>query len=392
MGLFSGRIEIEERNVANEIREEVLLQNKNTEEEFLGTREQRLTIAENCCDQIVMCKKRMEVAKKEFNEVSKYLSDVDIIENLEGVTKENLHYEVKRIRTLNEDKKCYQASASKMAESKYDYINAHEEEMPKILKELKESEEEYQALNTDLHHIEGEKSALKYERKLSLKKMSICRKLLTILLVTAGIVLCVLTYGQCKGEYDFTIGYYLTVVITLVGISALLAVNKREVKNLRIAEIKLNKCIGLLNRYKLRYVNKKSSLDYLYSTYGITNSYELNNMWRVFLTIKKEREAYFTMSDNLYKATNEYMDMIKSLKLYDPSVWNYQMNAIIDEKEMNVIKNTLNTRRDALKKNLDYNNNIINNSKEKIKRIIEKDPGIADEIIAIVDKKEKEIA
>lgn len=86
------------------------------------------------------------------------------------------------------------------------------------------------------------------------------------------------------------------------------------------------------------------------------------------------------------------MAIIKSLKLYDASVWNYQMNAIVDATEMEVIKTTLHNRRDTLKKNLDYNNNIINKSKEKIKQIIQNDPKIADSVMAVIDKKELEFA
>lgn len=390
MKLFSKRLkdtEIITEEINTEEKKEALL-----EEVYENTVEQKLATVENCCDQMNICQQRLEVAKKEYKEVNHYLADINTIENLNSKTKDELIYEVKRINTLNEDKKSYKASSTKLAQSKYDFIHGHEDDMSKILKNLKDSEDEYKSINTDIHNIEGEKSALKYERKNAITRMNTLRMLLAVVIATAMIVIGLLSYGQIKSRTDYTIGFYLVIIVALACIAAILATYKKQLKNLKIAEIKLNKCIGLLNRYKLRYVNVKSSLDYLYEVYGVANAYELNNLWRLYLTAKKEREAYFTMSDNLYKATEEYMAIIKSLKLYDASVWNYQMNAIVDATEMEVIKTTLHNRRDTLKKNLDYNNNIINKSKEKIKQIIQNDPKIADSVMAVIDKKELEFA
>lgn len=358
------------------------------QEQYVQTREQKLQYAEDCCDQMLICQRRLEVIKKEYHEVNHYLTDISTIENLEGEVKDSLQLEARRIRSLGEDKKSYKASSVKMSEKKYEYIAGHEKEMPDILKDLKDSEDEFNAVKNDLHNIEGEKAALKYERNASLQRMKALRKLLLMVLAAAAIVLLAFAYGQFRGEYDYTIGFYIVIVTAMSAIAIILALNKAQEKNLRIAELKLNKAIGLLNRYKLRYVNIKSSLDYLHEMYGVTNSYELSNLWRTYLTAKKEREAYFQMSDKLYQATENYMNIIQSLRLYDPSVWSYQSAAVIEPEEMDVIKKALHSRRDNLKKNLDYNNGVINKSKEKIRRMIEEEPELANDVLAMIDDKE----
>lgn len=379
-------------SVKKEKTEEVNIESHQSEEEqFTKTPEQKLQYAENCCDQMIMCQKRLETAKKEYNEVNHYLTDIITIENLEGEKKDNLIYEARRIRSLNDDKKSYKSSATKMSEKKYEYISNHESEMSKLLKELKENEEEFEAIKNDLHNIEGEKSALKYERKSAIQKMNGLRKLLKTVLAVAAALLVIFTYGQYKGEYDYTIGFYVVTVTTMAVIAMILVYNQAQVKNLKIAELKLNKAIGLLNRYKLRYVNLKCTLDYMYEVYGVANSYEFSNMWRIYLTAKKEREAYFRMSDELYKSTENYTAIVNSLNLYDASVWGYQVNAILEPDEMAVIKNTLYNRRDGLRKNIDYNNEVISKAKEKIKKIIEEEPSLAADILAMVDRKESEL-
>lgn len=358
------------------------------ETQYIKTKEQILQYAEDCCDQMIICEKRLGTAKKEYGEVNHYLTDISTIENLVGEIKDKLLFEAKRIESLKSDKKSYKASASKMSEKKYEFISSHESEMPKLLKELKDMEDEFQAVKRDLHNIEGEKSGLKYERKSCVQKMNGLRKLLRLVLLIAAVLIGVFTWGQYKGEYDYTIGFYAVIVTAMAIVAVIFASNQNQQRNLKISELKLNKAIGLLNRYKLRYVNLKSSLDYFYQIYKVTNSYELSNLWRLYLTAKKEREAYFTMSDNLYKATESYMDIIDSLNLYDPSVWTYQTNAIVSGDEMEVIRKTLHNRRDLIKKNIDYNNEVINRTKEKIKKITDDAPELADDIIRIIEQKE----
>ncbi len=389
MGLFSRKIKENkiDTNISEEINDTII----NEEEQYVYTKEQKLQYVENYCDQMIIGQKRLEVTKIEYNQVIHYITDMNTIINLEGSLKDELLYEAKRIVNLKEDKTSYKNSASKMPETKYEYIGNHESEMPRMLKELKESEDTCQAIKVDLHNIEGEKSALKYERKICINRINIYRKLLKIVLVITTLILCAFTYGQIQGEYDYTIGYYIVIVTSMAVMAGILLGNQVESKNLKISELKLNKAIGLLNRYKLRYVNTKSSLDYLYGVYGVKNSYEFSNLWRLFLTSKKEREAYFKMSDNLYKSTENYMKIINSLNLYDSSVWSYQISAIIDINEMDIIKNTLESRRESLRKIIDYNNDLVNRSKDKIKKLIEDDNSIADEVLKIVDRKEKEI-
>lgn len=389
MGLFS-RKRKENKMVFNIDNEQNDITNKE-EEQYVHTKEQKLQYVENCCDQMIIGQRRLEETKVEYNQVNHYLTDMHTIINLDNPIRDNLMHEAKRIINLKEDKTSYKNSANKMSEKKYEYISNHEREMPQILKDLKESEDDCQAIKVNLHNIEGEKSALKYERKICINRLNFYRKLLKIVLITTALILCAFTYGHMQGEYDYTIGYYIVIVTSMASIAGILLGNQITAKNLKISELKLNKAIGLLNRYKLRYVNTKSSLDYLYVVYGVNNSYELSNLWRVFLTSKKEREAYFKMSDNLYKATENYMNIINSLNLYDSSVWNYQVHAIIDLKEMDIIKNTLESRRENLCKIIDYNNDLVNRSKDRIKKLIEDDNSITDDVLLIVERKEEEI-
>ena len=130
------------------------------EDRVSNTFEQKKTSVEHICEQMVICEKRIDSAKKEYDAVNGYINDIIAIENMEEPIKGNVEYYARRIITLREDKKSLKEHSTKIPESKYMYMQRHEDEIQDILKEMYEDEQESQRLKTDMHHIEGEKIGL----------------------------------------------------------------------------------------------------------------------------------------------------------------------------------------------------------------------------------------
>jgi len=358
---------------------------------YLHTKSQKLQYVENNCEQIIVYSKKIEESKRELDAVNKQIEDVLKIENMPPVAKENLKRTAKRILNLKKDKKSYKKYSSEIPENIYDFISNNEYRMPDILKDMKDNEDDCQTLKTNLNIIDGEKSGLKYERKAYAFRLRMLRKILFIIIPSIILITLTLLYAQYNSKsVDYKIYIYIAIIVGLIASTIILFADQYTRKKLMITELKMNKSIGLINKYKLRYVNSKATIDYLYKEYNVHNSYELSNLWRLFINAKKEREAYFKMSDELYKEIENYNSIINRLGLYDNTVWNYQIGAITDEKEMEEMKHKLFVRRDQLNKIIDNNESYVNKSKDKIRKIIEKDPGISKEVISIIDKKEKE--
>ena len=72
-------------------------------------------------------------------------------------------------------------------------------------------------------------------------------------------------------------------------------------------------------------------------------------------------------------------------------MWPSQVDAIVDGREMAQIRQTLNVRRQKLKQSISFNTNTLENCKKRIETLIEKNPVIAKDIIAILDKYESRI-
>lgn len=361
------------------------------EDVYLRDKKEKLLFAEDCCEEILEASRRTAQTKKEYKAVNGYLEDIRIITELEGEKKEELFYHTNRILNLKSDKESYRTYGTKIPESKYNYIQANEQKMPNILKELHDDEAYLQTLKTDLHNIEGEKAGLLYERKEYDRRISMIRNFVGIMLGTAALLLGGMFYFHLNSDYDFTIGIFGAVAVLTLILSVLVVMYKNCVKEIKLTERKINKAIGLLNKYKLLYVNMKSTVDYTCKKIGIRDSYELGNYWRLYVTAKKEQQAYAKMSDELYQEQKKFNDLIHSLNLYDESVWNFQMSAITDESVMKEIQDNLNKRKKGLRRTMDYNKKRSEKCKQKVKNLIKDEPELAPDILRIVEEKEKAI-
>ena len=358
------------------------------EDRVNNTFDEKKTSVEHICEQMVICEQRIESAKKELDAVNGYINDIIAIENMDEPIKGNVEYYARRIITLREDKKSLKQHSTKIPESKYIYMQRHEDEIKDILKEMYDDEQESQRLKTDLHHIEGEKIGLKQEKKEALAKLNTIKSLTKIGAIAASAILAMLVWAQFNSRTDYIMWIYMVVILTLVGGTIIVANHQETVSFLRLTERKLNKAIGLLNKYKLLYVNVQSRLEYKYEAHGVKSSHELNDLWRLFINAKKEHEAFHLNSDNTFKSVEGLITELDKLKLYDSSVWPSQVDAIVDGREMAQIRQTLNVRRQKLKQSINFNTNTLENCKARIESLIEKNPIIAKDIIAIIEKYE----
>lgn len=358
------------------------------EEKLNNTNTEKKSYAERLCEQMVICSQRIEGAKKEHKAVNDYINDINLIESLEEPAKSSVEYYARRIITLREDKKSIREHSTKIPESKYIYMQRHEHEIQEILKTMYDDEQECQRLKTDMHHIEGEKVALKYEKRDATKKLQIIRTLTKMGMAIVLLVLGIIVAGMMASGTDMVLAIYGVVIAALVGAAAVVVFNQKYTAELKLTDKKINKAIGLMNKYKLRFVNVRSRLDYEYEVHGVKSSYELNDLWRLYINAKKEHEAFHLNADNTYKAIDGLIAELENAHVVDPSVWPSQVDAIIDGKKMNEIRTTLNVRRQKLRQSIEFNTTTMENSKNQIQKLIDKNPSMAKEILAILDKYE----
>lgn len=356
------------------------------EEKINNTNNEKKSYAERLCEQMAICSQKIESAKKEHQAVNDYINDINIIESLQEPAKSSVEYYARRIITLREDKKSIREHSTKIPESKYIYMQRHEHEIKDILKTMYDDEQECQRLKTDMHHIEGEKIALRYEKWDATSKLNVIRRLAKIGTVTVVLILGMLVAGMLASKQNMLLPIYGVVIVTLIGAAVIIVLNQRYTAELNLIDRKINKAIGLMNKYKLLYVNVKSRLDYEYEVHGVQNSYELNDLWRLYINARKEHEAFHLNADNTYKAIDGLIAELENAHIRDASVWPSQVDAIVDGKCMNDIRHTLNIRKQKLRQSIDFNMNTMDNSKLQIKKLVEKNPAMSKEILGMLEK------
>lgn len=362
------------------------------EEVLQNASEANKNYIENYCEQIAIASKRVEDAKREFDIVGRYLTDIEKIENAPNPYKKNINYYAKRILVLREDKKSMKQYSRKMSEKKFNYMQMNESRIKEILKDMHDDEQYCQSLKTDIHHIEGEKHALKYERKHAAATLKSIRKMTKVFLAFFVMTLIMMLVMGQLFSIDMLIPTMAVMTVAVIIAAFIVVYNQKQTNDLKMAEIKLNKAINLMNSYKLKYVNVKSRLDYMYESNDVKSSYELNEIWRVYLVVKKEREAILRASDEMYKSTESLMEEIEKLELFDSSVWSAQIEALVDNREMTEIRHTLNVRRQKLRESIEFNTKLMEKNKEKISMIVKENPSIAKEVIELIEKYERDIS
>ena len=175
---------------------------------------------------------------------------------------------------------------------------------------------------------------------------------------------------------------FLGAVLAL-GMFALLKYTERQVL---VTEIKLNKATTLLNKTKIKYINAANTLDYEYHKYHVRSSYELSKKYEVYMDMKNEQRKIVQMTTKLSEAEEDLLDLLKKLGLYDAKLWLSQVRALVYSKDMLEVRHDLNTQRQKLRKQIEYNENRIEEAKKNIKDAAGRNPDCMDEAIHIIEQ------
>ena len=92
------------------------------------------------------------------------------------------------------------------------------------------------------------------------------------------------------------------------------------------------------------------------------------------------------MTTKLSEAEEDLLDLLKKLGLYDAKLWLSQVRALVYGKDMVEVRHDLNTQRQKLRKQIEYNENRIEEAKKNIKEAAVRNPDCMDEAIHIIEQ------
>lgn len=351
--------------------------------------EQRSRYVTNCLEQIAEATKELNLFSEEYATVTAYLTDMEEIEALPVTEREALNGIATRLLTVERECERYRDKKDRMSDSEYADIRRQEREIPEGIQKLKECENYSVLVKHDLKKLDRERQAFEYRRSDLETTMDNFRGMVVIIFTAFIICMILLVTMQFGFDMNTKAGYLLTVGAAAVAETVLMVKYTDRERELRRVIRNINKLIQLQNKVKIRYVNNTNLLEYLRMKYNVDGSEILENIWTRYQQEKEERKEYAEAEAKMERFRNQLITRLTNYHISDPVRWGDQPGALLDKREMVEIRHELILRRQALRKQMDYNTEVARTAKTEILDIANKYPEYAAEILEMVNKYEQ---
>lgn len=339
------------------------------------------------CEQMIDVSKDMEEVRREYEQVTAHLNDIQLVEGLEGEQKDQLIEIATQVSKLIHVRDGYLNAGSKISDETFYQMQEEEESIPTIIRRLMDNEKYLDSVKRDLNRLAAEKiewSVVKQEAEDEQKDLRRMSKMMLAVIGISAIVVVVLSIMMSWNALPiFIVALFATLVASYILIRM-----QECTMDIRKSELNINRAIVLENRIKIRYVNTKNAIDYTCERFRVKDSKELTYNYEQYLEVCREREKLQQTNEDLDYFTNRLVRILRGLNLYDAKVWVNYANAVIDPKEMVELKHELFTRRQSLRGRIEYNLNEISSMKKEADRYVEKMGDKSAQVREILEKVE----
>lgn len=340
------------------------------------------------CEMMSTASADVEKQKGEYQQVLRSLADLDEIDALPYHDKSQVILKAKKIVKIEDEEATYVRPTRKITETQYHQIEQLEDEIPEILKKIRDDEDYQMIVRRDLNLLEGEKGALAYQRKEERNKSRSAKTWALVVIFAAFMAAALLLIANKMIHMDIQMGLVILAgcfALALTGVFVSFTNAQREIAR---ANRKLNRTISLQNTVKIKYVNITNVLDYNYAKYGIMNSHELGYMWEKFQEEKASRLHDSDVEERLSVARKELYQVLKHYHISDPTSLVYNPRVLTDPKEEESSRHDMIVMRQRLKKGIDFEIYNLENAKSEISALVKEYPQYAKQILAIVGQYE----
>ena len=321
-----------------------------------STPEEREIFVKNCCDMINEAKRQQFEAKKEYEVVTAYLADIQKIDLLPERAKKSVDDMARKLLALNQERQKMQKITPKITIAQRLALEPYEDTILEEIHKMEEQENYLQIINSDIRHLESEKASLDFELREVMERDILGKKMLKTAGVFIAVFLIFLFVVQEMTEKNVQLPFVFTIAFGILVIAYFYFSNRKNQYEIKVAELKMNRAIQLLNKVRIKYVNCTNLLDYLYEKFHVHNAQELQYHWEEYMRIVEEERRFKKTTESIDFYTKEIVRELKKNGIADAAVWEYQIEALVDPKEMVEVRHRLNVRRQKLRQRIDYNN------------------------------------
>ena len=339
----------------------------------------------NCLSQISEASKEMDRLTKEYDAVSCQLKDLEEVEEIPVKDKAKIETLANDIRRLRKEHDAYVLKESAMTDREYKLVESIEDDIAEAVKKLEKEEDLRKRIKQDLRRLDREKHAYTYRKSELEQGLANLRGTAFVALGAAAGLVVILILLQTILKLDVTLGYFGAAMLLSIALTFIFVKFKDDtLEKVRVSNT-INGLILLENKVKIRYVNNKNLLDYLYTKYDVPDAWTLRDLYDRFEKERSARER-FQKNEKIYQ--EQLAGLVRELRKFnvsDPEVWIHQVDAIIDPKEMVETRHGLIMRRQKLRKQMEYNQDLASEASESVKHVIEEHPKYRDKILELIN-------
>lgn len=332
------------------------------------------------CDQIVEASYQLEDLRAEYDMVTSYFEDIQMIEELPQNVRKQVTDIAKKIAFLESETSQFVHMDDRISDENFRMIQGMEKDLTTIFGQLKELEDMDMVIRRDMTNLEGEKNAQEYiqesieQRQHSLKNFIIIFGTISVLVVLTLVVIGIMT----KNNLVIPV---LLILLIIAGMAAFSVIIYRRLSyEFKLAEKRENRAISLMNKVKIKYVNNTSTLEYLYAKYHVNSLRELEYLHDQYLIMVDEVRKYQQTTGDLREHTDALSKLLYAHGIKDPDIWTKQSLALIDPREMVEVKHSLNVRRQKLREQLAYNEQLRLDGLKDIREMLKTNPELREQV------------
>lgn len=328
------------------------------------------------CDQIVDATYQMEDLRVEYDMVTSYFTDIQLIESLPQNVRKEITDIAKKISFLESETTKFLHSDDRISDENFRLIQGLEKNLSEIFGQLKELEDMDLKIKRDMKHLEGEKNTQEYLQDSIEHRQGKLRIFMIIFGTFSALVVVTLALVGMLADLNMIIPV-LIILLVVVSMAAVGVVTYRKLSyEYKMSELRENRAINLLNKVKIKFINNTSTLDYLYSKYNVKSLRELEYLYDQYLLMVDEVRKYQQSAGNLREYSDALTKLLFSHGIKDPDIWAKQSAALIDDREMVEVKHSLNVRRQKLREQIAYNEDLRLKGLRDIKELLSVNPDL----------------
>lgn len=357
------------------------------QESFVAVnRSDRQRFVRECCETAMENDRQIEEAKKEYENITSHLSDIQKIDRISGDERKELIDICKNIVNLVNERNRYKNRELTITEAQMRKFEPYEDTLVDEIKKMYGAETYQKAIEKDIENLNKEKQKLYdeqheiFEKQGSLKAMA---KGLALMIISLFVLFIVIYYAL---EVDMTLPYLGTILLAAISATVIFTESNKNRRDIVLNGRKVNKAISLMNRVKIKYVNNVNMMGYNREKYGVKDARDFEGKWNEYCKMKEYERRFRENTDKLNFNSENLVDLLRQNSIVDCDIWISQAMAIVDEREMVEIRHELNQGRQRMRERIEYNEKVKSDTVKQIDELIKQYPDQQSELLDIVKK------